>query len=381
MSIKNISFLVLLVYLLPGRAKCQVRSYQTTVDIQVPVNPTIVNIGGQRSIYYELHITNFAKDTLEIMSLAVLNAADSSVIRNLDNASLRKHFTRIGKISNVSGSLLPPGAMSVIFLEVGLPGTTTLKSLIHHLTLDILQNNQRTEVLITGGTTVLKNQPPVILGPPLLEGPWAAVYDPEWSTGHRRVFYTVDGLAKLPGRFAIDFIKLDSAGKLAAGDENVIRNWHGYAADVLAVSDGTITSVRNDVKETPTLSDYIPALPENATGNYISLEVGDKQFVFYEHLKPGSISVKPGQKVRKGQVIASLGFTGQTTGPHLHLHVADKDSPLGAEGLPFEFEHFRLLGSYIDFSNFGKTMWVPEDKMKTMNIREERPAPNSVIAF
>ena len=207
------------------------------------------------------------------------------------------------------------------------------------------------------------------------------MYNPLWATGHRRVFYTVDGTARLPGRFAIDFIKLDSAGKLAADDENVIRNWHGYAADVLAVNDGIVASVRNDAAESPTLSAYVPASPENATGNYISLKTGDKQYVFYEHLKPGSIRVKPGQKVTKGQVIASLGFTGQTTGPHLHLHVADRDSPLGAEGLPFEFEQYRLLGGYIDFDNFGKTLWIPAEKQNTNNIQPDRPAPNSVIEF
>ena len=42
---------------------------------------------------------------------------------------------------------------------------------------------------------------------------------------------------------------------------------------MLAVSDGIIASVRSDVKESLTLSDYIPALPENATGNYISLKI------------------------------------------------------------------------------------------------------------
>jgi murein DD-endopeptidase len=378
---KSFPLLILLVYLLPGRAGCQVRSYQTTVNMQVAFAPAMVTIGGRLSVYYELHLTNFAKDTIEINSLAILNAANSSVISKLDDVGLRKHFMGIGKPANAGASFLPPGASGVIFLEVSLPDNTEPISLTHQLMLNILKNSNKTAVVITGAVTKVKNKPPVILGSPLAAGPWAAVYDPLWATGHRRVFYTVDGTARLPGRFAIDFIRIDSVGKVAEGDENVTRNWHGYAADVLAVHDGIIASVRNDSKESPTLSGHPPVLAENATGNYISLKIGEKQYVFYEHLKPGSIKVKPGQKVTKGRVIASLGFTGQSTGPHLHLHVADKDSPLGAEGIPFEFEHYRLLGDYTDFNNFGKTPWMPAKKRKANDIRNERPASNSVIEF
>lgn len=378
---KSFLLLILLVYLLPGRAGCQVRSYQTTVSMRVPVMPVMVTVGGRPTVYYELHLTNFAKDTIEINSLAILNAANLSVISKLNDVGLRKHFMSIGKPANVSTSLLPPGASGVIFLEVSLPDNAAPISLDHQLKLNILKNSNKTAVVITGAVTKVKNKPPVILGPPLAAGPWAAVYDPLWATGHRRVFYTVDGTARLPGRFAIDFIKLDDAGKMAAGDEDVISNWHGYAADVLAVHDGIIASIRNDAKESPTLSGHPQVSAENATGNYISLKIGEHQYVFYEHLKPGSIKVKPGQKVTKGQIIASLGFTGQSTGPHLHLHVADKGSPLGAEGIPFEFEHYRLLGGYTDFSNFGKIRWIPVEKRKANDIRKERPTSNSVIEF
>ena len=373
--------IILPVCLLPFWSAAQVRSYQTTINIRVPVAPVVVNIGGKRSVYYELHLTNFAKDTLEIGRLTVLNAVDSSVVSKWDEPGLQQHFAIVGAPSKGGASLLPPGVSGVIYLDFELPGNSKARILTHRLKLNSLKNNQKTAVVVTGAATDVIDKPVAVLGPPLAAGPWAAVYNPLWATGHRRVFYTVDGTARLPGRFAIDFIKLDSAGKLAAGDENVIANWHGYAADVLAVNDGVVASVRNDAAESPTLSAYVPASPENATGNYISLKIADKQYVFYEHLKPGSIRVKPGQKVTKGQVIASLGFTGQTTGPHLHLHVADKDSPLGAEGLPFEFEKYRLLGGYTDFSNFGKTLWISSEKQNTNNIQADRPAPNSVIEF
>lgn len=381
MFMKFLCLLALSVYFITDPAGCQVRPYQTTVNMQVPFIPAVTIISGQRSLYYELRLTNFAKDTLEITNLTVLNAADSSVIYKCNNDVLPNHLVRIGKTQKDNPLALPPGTSGVVFLEFNLPGKDTKMSLTHQIDLNILKGHQKVKVLVTGAMIVITEKPHLIIGPPLAGGPWAAIYDPSWITGHRRVFYTLDGIARLPGRFAIDFIKLDSTGRYAAGDGNEIRNWPGYGTEVLAVRDGVIASVRNDAAESPTLSAYIPASPENATGNYISMKIGDSQYVFYEHLKPGSIRVKPGQKVKKGQVIAAIGFTGQTTGPHLHLHIADSNSPLGAEGVPFEFDYYNLLGRYTDFNNFGKTPWAPEKDHKPHAVTRERPAPNAVIKF
>src|SRR3546814_19119720 len=94
----------------------------------------------------------------------------------------------------------------------------------------------------------------------------------------------------------------------------------------------------------------ISAHPENAlgdaTGNYVALDLGDGRHAFYEHLKPGSIRVVPGQRVRRGEVIDELGFTGDSTGPPLHFHVAAPPSQLGAAGLPCEIYRSRVWGRY-----------------------------------
>jgi murein DD-endopeptidase MepM/ murein hydrolase activator NlpD len=41
----------------------------------------------------------------------------------------------------------------------------------------------------------------------------------------------------------------------------------------------------------------------------------------YMHLRKGSLAVKKGDLVKKGQVIALSGNTGESTGPHLHFEI------------------------------------------------------------
>ena len=117
---------------------------------------------------------------------------------------------------------------------------------------------------------------------------------------------------------------------------------------------------------------------EDAAGNYVSLDLGNGRFAVYEHLKPRSIRVRVGDRVRRGDIIGQLGFTGDSTGPHLHLHVGDAALPIAAEGRPFVFEHFDVFGRYDDIASMGKARWQINGSGPRRN---ERPGPNTVIDF
>ena len=58
-------------------------------------------------------------------------------------------------------------------------------------------------------------------------------------------------------------------------------------------------------------------------GNWIDVRHADGKVVRYGHLQNGSVKVKPGMSVSKGQVIAGVGNSGWSTGPHLDLRVHD----------------------------------------------------------
>lgn len=61
-------------------------------------------------------------------------------------------------------------------------------------------------------------------------------------------------------------------------------------------------------------------------GNLIVVDHGYGKITKYGHLK--KILVKPGQEVKRGETIALLGNTGQSTGPHVHYEVVINGLPV-----------------------------------------------------
>jgi murein DD-endopeptidase MepM/ murein hydrolase activator NlpD len=51
-----------------------------------------------------------------------------------------------------------------------------------------------------------------------------------------------------------------------------------------------------------------------------------------------------GQHVKKGDVLARVGDSGNAGGPHLHFQIADKPTFELSEGMPFVFSSMDLLG-------------------------------------
>ena len=74
-------------------------------------------------------------------------------------------------------------------------------------------------------------------------------------------------------------------------------------------------------------------------GNHIVIDHENGEFSCYAHLSEGSIRVKPGDRVAKGDAIAAVGNTGHSTEPHLHFQLMDSKDFLKANGLPVMFSN------------------------------------------
>jgi murein DD-endopeptidase MepM/ murein hydrolase activator NlpD len=84
---------------------------------------------------------------------------------------------------------------------------------------------------------------------------------------------------------------------------------------VLAAADGVVTFARDD--------SYTggPSIEYWHDSNFVVIAHANNEFSRYDHLAHKSCTVRPGQRVKAGQVIAAVGVTGYTYIPHLHFQV------------------------------------------------------------
>ena len=162
---------------------------------------------------YELHLSNFAAEPLALRRVVVLDAASGAVLSELHGDALR---TAIGRPDGIDATAdhrdILPGVRAVVYISLAVDAVP--RALKHRV--DYAGGGSPGSV--DGGRVEPRAASAAVLGPPLRGGPWAAVYSPEWERGHRGVLYAVDGAVRVPGRFAIDWIKLDGDGHYAHGD-------------------------------------------------------------------------------------------------------------------------------------------------------------------
>jgi murein DD-endopeptidase MepM/ murein hydrolase activator NlpD len=78
------------------------------------------------------------------------------------------------------------------------------------------------------------------------------------------------------------------------------------------------------------MNDTLPDLPigtsdtKHLEGNDLVLDLGSQRHVMFAHLKQASARVTTGDRVRRGQPIAQVGNSGNTSEPHLHLQVQNQ---------------------------------------------------------
>ncbi len=96
--------------------------------------------------------------------------------------------------------------------------------------------------------------------------------------------------------------------------------------DVLAAADGTILRLRDGENDHLKSESKLNKIAENKKecGNGVLIDHGQDLHIFYCHLKKGSISVKPKQKVKAGEKIAQVGQSGMAEFPHLHMGITHK---------------------------------------------------------
>lgn len=350
-------------------------------DLYVPAPPRPAHVAGGTELVYELHLSNFALQALDPLRLEVTDGRD--VLAVFDGDALVRRTDRSGQqLPSADYDAIPPGRRGIVFLEFD-PGASPPRALGHRLHFRATDADGTTHThVVEGGHVIVETADHSPLGPPLSGGPWVAIGDAAWERGHRRVAYTLAGKVRTPGRFAFDWVKVDPEGGLSRDGGDRPDSAHSYGEAVLAVADATVVDVRNDVGERRSLSETLtPAQRrEDGSGNAIVLDLGDGRFAHYAHLRPDSILVTPGQRVRRGETIAQVGFSGSASAPQLHFSVTDGAVENASEGLPYRLDAFEFIGIYADAARMGSGPWDPAGTAAGPRTAE-MPARGAVLGF
>lgn len=353
------------------------------VELRPSIAPSPVEAEGRSHLVYELHLTNLGRTDVTLARLEVLDAS-GALVADYRGAELEAILLRPGAAPGAaSGLQLDAGRRAVAFIDVEREAAAPVTGpLTHRVTFEpVVTPAAGVQSTLSGGEVRI-SRAPASLGPPLRGAGWVAMHGLSNGSSHRRTMLTLDGRPVVAQRFAIDFTRLGPDGQAFRGDPADNRNWTPYGAEVLAVADGVVAAVHDGVPENdPTSTERaVPINLGTVGGNWIILALPDGRDVFYAHLQPGSLRVRPGDRVSRGQAIGLLGNSGQSDAPHLHIHVVDAPSPLSAEGMPLTFERFAVQGHLPSLRVLvDGTGWRPVEAV--VERHDEMPVENAVIAF
>lgn len=309
---------------------------------------------GKLHVVYELVLTNTSATTATLHSIRVVDAANPGrTYATFTAQDLLKRRLRL--LNNMpAGSLeIPPNQTRLVQINFTLPENSPApRMLLHTFHLLGAASPSPTPVApvpldYTVAPFNVEGNLPVI-GPPLSGKGWV-VFNGCCEPGsvHRGTGLPVNGKIYFAQRFAIDWLRMNDKGELVHGDASKVENYVDFGAKVLAVADGTVVATGNNLEEqTPgKLPDPKTINIDNADGNHVILDLGHGIYAMYAHLQPGSVRVKPGDHVHRGEVLALLGNTGNSSAPHLHFQLMSGSSSLGANGLPYEIDSFEVAGN------------------------------------
>jgi hypothetical protein len=187
---------------------------------------------------------------------------------------------------------------------------------------------------------------PVVLGPPVPDGTW---YMSEGccadDTHHRRGIGPLNGDLLVMHRFAIDFYKLDDQHRSWVGDPSKLESYLTYRVPILAAAAGTVVAAQDGFAN----STAIPHPPKppmigETVGNHVIVQIAEGVYVLYAHMDPGSVAVRVGDKVTRGQQLGLIGTSGNSTTPHLHFQILTTPTYFPSDSKPWAFDQFTLLG-------------------------------------
>jgi murein DD-endopeptidase MepM/ murein hydrolase activator NlpD len=312
---------------------------------------------GKAHAAYELYLANFSPATIYLDSLTIAGkdaAGASNFSRTITGDAFRKMFSGIGQNSHEPHDpVLKSGEAGIIFVFLDFPSVEKSPTSLSNRVQVTEPKKPAFHQQLTTDPIELGHASPIEIGPPLRGDNWWTPNGPSNDSAHRRAVIALNALVAIPERFAVDWVKLGPDGNSYHGNESKNASYYAYGANLHAVADGRVVSTRDGMPENVPHSARMATTIDlrNIAGNYVIEDLGGGRYAMYAHLIPGSLRVKPGDHVIRGQVIGKLGNSGNSTEPHLHFQISTGPLPLNGEGVPFEIDSFRRVDHQLELQH------------------------------
>ncbi len=201
-----------------------------------------------------------------------------------------------------------------------------------------------------------KPQPPVVTTPSVPDKQKTPIYLPFnglWSVvsgGEPREGNVARNV--LTQQYAFEFVALDNQMRQYNGSGEKLEDYVGYGKDVLAPADGIVVDVIDGVRDNAPGTRNIYSL----LGNAVIIQHQPNEYSVIAYLKQNSIRVRVGQQVKRGDVIAQCGNSGNSVEPSVHYHLQDTPIMSVAKGLKFYFEQ---VVQHREGKKESKVLYIP----------------------
>ncbi|CAA9363328.1 MAG: Peptidase, M23/M37 family [uncultured Gemmatimonadetes bacterium] len=143
-------------------------------------------------------------------------------------------------------------------------------------------------------------------------------------------------------RFAYDLLVVRD-GATHTGDGRRNEQYHCFGQPILAPADGRVVLAVDGI------ADNVPGqmnAPQVA-GNQVVVDHGTGEFSLLAHLRSGSVAVRPGDRVTRGQRLGECGNSGNSSEPHLHYQLQDGPELGASAALPAQFTDYLADGGPV----------------------------------
>ena len=144
-------------------------------------------------------------------------------------------------------------------------------------------------------------------------------------------------------RFAHDLVMVRD-GRTHPDSSRALTSYYCYGQPILAPAPGVVVTAVDTFPDQP-IGSRDPAHPG---GNHVVIDHGNHEYSLLAHLQPHSLRVKVGTRVKRGQLLGLAGNSGNTSEPHLHVHLMNGPDMTDADGLPMPFTNYAIGNVAID---------------------------------